>query len=290
VQTDANGLYQMRARYYNPEIKRFVNRDVLTGSIDNGLTMNRYAYVNGNPVSYIDPFGLSADGADWMRTAFSVGADATPFVGTVKGLQEIFTGVDLITGEQLSVSDRVATGFGTALSGLPFGKVVGKTVAKEAIDGGAWLIKQFKKKQTIDFVEDTTRLGGKLYKQKDLEMLAKYLERRGVTLKVGDEYLPLNKGGAFDGSTATLYLRSNPTEYEVWHELSHYIQYQAIGKEAYNQLPRTRGIIPMNDLSQFNAPEQFVYDMLSNSKRWNKINEEEQKHANWYIDNFGGIR
>ncbi|ANF95588.1 hypothetical protein AR543_05930 [Paenibacillus bovis] len=38
VQTDANGLYQMRARYYNPEIKRFVNRDVLTGSIDNGLT------------------------------------------------------------------------------------------------------------------------------------------------------------------------------------------------------------------------------------------------------------
>ncbi|WP_458120143.1 pre-toxin TG domain-containing protein [Paenibacillus sp. Z6-24] len=117
-----------------------MNRDVLTGSIDNGLTMNRYAYVNGNPVSYIDPFGLSADGADWTRTAFSVGADVTPFVGTVKGLQEVFTGVDLITGEQLSVSDRVATGFGTALSGLPFGKVVGKTVAKEAIDGGAWLI------------------------------------------------------------------------------------------------------------------------------------------------------
>ncbi|NGZ77920.1 RHS repeat-associated core domain-containing protein [Saccharibacillus alkalitolerans] len=60
VQTDANGLYQMRARYYNPEIKRFVNRDVLSGSIGSGLTMNRYAYVNGNPVSYIDPFGLSA--------------------------------------------------------------------------------------------------------------------------------------------------------------------------------------------------------------------------------------
>lgn len=32
--TDPNGLYQMRARYYNPEIKRFVNRDVLSGSID----------------------------------------------------------------------------------------------------------------------------------------------------------------------------------------------------------------------------------------------------------------
>lgn len=46
----------------------------------------------------------------------------------------------------------------------------------------------------------------------------------------------------------------------------------------------------MNDLTKFNAPEQFVYDMLSNPKRWEKLNKEEQKHANWYIDNFGGIR
>ncbi|MFD1886815.1 RHS repeat-associated core domain-containing protein, partial [Paenibacillus wenxiniae] len=61
VQTDPNGLYQMRSRYYNPEIRRFVNRDVVTGTIADGLTMNRYAYVNGNPVSYVDPFGLSAE-------------------------------------------------------------------------------------------------------------------------------------------------------------------------------------------------------------------------------------
>lgn len=27
--TDDNGLYYMRARYYNPEIKRFMSRDVL---------------------------------------------------------------------------------------------------------------------------------------------------------------------------------------------------------------------------------------------------------------------
>lgn len=52
VQTDANGLCQMRARYYNPEIKRFVNGDVLIGSIDNGLTMNRYAYVTDDRVPY----------------------------------------------------------------------------------------------------------------------------------------------------------------------------------------------------------------------------------------------
>ncbi|WP_246098331.1 RHS repeat-associated core domain-containing protein [Saccharibacillus brassicae] len=95
MQTDVNGLYQMRARYYNPAIKRFVNRDVLSGSLSDGLTMNRYAYVNGNPVSYIDPFGLSADGATWWETGLSFAADVTPFVGTLKGIQEVFSGVDL---------------------------------------------------------------------------------------------------------------------------------------------------------------------------------------------------
>jgi RHS repeat-associated protein len=140
VQTDPNGLYQMRARYYNPKIKRFVNRDVVTGSIGNGLTMNRYAYVNGNPVSYIDPFGLSADGADWLKQGGSFVADAIPFVGTAKGLQEVFTGVDLITGQQLSVTDRVAAGGGTLLSWLPGGKVAGKWAVKGTVEGGTWLV------------------------------------------------------------------------------------------------------------------------------------------------------
>ncbi|WP_135555998.1 polymorphic toxin-type HINT domain-containing protein [Paenibacillus cymbidii] len=62
VMTDNNGLYFMRARYYNPEIKRFINRDVVLGSIIGGQTLNRYAYVNGNPISYVDPFGLARDG------------------------------------------------------------------------------------------------------------------------------------------------------------------------------------------------------------------------------------
>jgi RHS repeat-associated protein len=58
VMTDDNGLYYMRARYYNPEIKRFVNQDTILGSVNNGQSLNRFAYVNGDPVSLIDPFGL----------------------------------------------------------------------------------------------------------------------------------------------------------------------------------------------------------------------------------------
>ena len=58
VMTDGNGLYYMRARYYNVDIKRFINQDVLVGTLERISSLNRFAYVEGNPISYLDPFGL----------------------------------------------------------------------------------------------------------------------------------------------------------------------------------------------------------------------------------------
>jgi len=63
VVTDSNGLYYMRARYYNVDIKRFINQDVVEGSIINSPSLNKYAYCQGNPVSLLDPFGLSPQSA-----------------------------------------------------------------------------------------------------------------------------------------------------------------------------------------------------------------------------------
>ena len=60
VVTDTNGLIYMRARYYSPELRRFVNADIIPGEISQAVTLNRYAYANGNPVSNVDPFGLAA--------------------------------------------------------------------------------------------------------------------------------------------------------------------------------------------------------------------------------------
>ena len=51
----------MRARYYSPELRRFINADIIAGEISNAITLNRYAYANGNPVSNVDPFGRVAD-------------------------------------------------------------------------------------------------------------------------------------------------------------------------------------------------------------------------------------
>ena len=58
VMTDVNGLYYMRARYYNVDIKRFINQDVLIGTLERISSLNRFAYVEGNPISFLDPFGL----------------------------------------------------------------------------------------------------------------------------------------------------------------------------------------------------------------------------------------
>ncbi len=60
VITDENGLYYMRARYYSPDLRRFVNADIVRGAISDGVTLNRYAYANCNPITNIDPLGLDA--------------------------------------------------------------------------------------------------------------------------------------------------------------------------------------------------------------------------------------
>ena len=58
----------MRARYYNPYLCRFLNPD--PAGFAGGL--NFYAYANGNPISYLDPFGLGAVGehasSSWLST------------------------------------------------------------------------------------------------------------------------------------------------------------------------------------------------------------------------------
>ena len=53
IQQDANGLLYMRARYYNPEIRRFINAD----PIGFAGGMNWYAYAGNNPIMYVDPSG-----------------------------------------------------------------------------------------------------------------------------------------------------------------------------------------------------------------------------------------
>ena len=89
VQSDDSGLYYMRARYYNAAIKRFINQDTVTGSIESSQSLNRYAYVEGNPVSYLDPFGLEKTFLDETHQIINdfrlwlVGIEGTLLVATI---------------------------------------------------------------------------------------------------------------------------------------------------------------------------------------------------------------
>ena len=75
VVTDNNSLIYMRARYYSPEMKRFINADIVAGKLSNAITLNRFAYANGNPVSFVDPFGLSAEREDTTEDEIQCGTD-----------------------------------------------------------------------------------------------------------------------------------------------------------------------------------------------------------------------
>jgi hypothetical protein len=184
-----------------------------------------------------------------------------------------------LTGDaQAQAAAYTAYQIGAADGYLPFADVfaAGKILAgrrfslttctiTDALDGVGWL-------------------GGKLYGEQRLKALASYLDRRGVHVVIGDEYLPRGKAAGFqilpDGQPQFT-LGTNPTEYQVWHELSHYLHYRQIGLEAYRALPRSRA---------WHAAEQFVFDMLERPGRWNRLNFEEQQHAIDYIERIGGFR
>ncbi len=65
VQTDRNGLVNMRARYYNPTTQTFINPDPLGF----GGGMNWYQYAAGNPLTNIDATGLCSSN---IRSSFDV--------------------------------------------------------------------------------------------------------------------------------------------------------------------------------------------------------------------------
>ncbi|MBN1381570.1 MAG: PKD domain-containing protein [Deltaproteobacteria bacterium] len=60
VLTDENGLQHMQARYYDPDIRRFMTEDPL----GTAAGANVYAYVGGDPVNRIDPKGLADEESD----------------------------------------------------------------------------------------------------------------------------------------------------------------------------------------------------------------------------------
>jgi RHS repeat-associated protein len=61
------GLDYASARHYSGQLGRFMVPDPLgigAASLTNPQTLNQYAYVNGNPMNFVDPSGLDGECAD----------------------------------------------------------------------------------------------------------------------------------------------------------------------------------------------------------------------------------
>ena len=112
VVTDKNGLIYMRARYYSPAMRRFINADIIHGQISDSTSLNRYSYVNGNPVSFVDPFGLAAEDRggtiSWKKWLIEL-ENRTKF--TLKQAYRIFT------SPFKAINAEVGVGVGIGISG-----------------------------------------------------------------------------------------------------------------------------------------------------------------------------
>ncbi len=67
-----SGLYYAQARYYQPELGRFISEDPFKAYLAEPLTQNAYINCGNNPLLYFDPLGLFVVG---------VGADAVLVFG-----------------------------------------------------------------------------------------------------------------------------------------------------------------------------------------------------------------
>jgi len=124
IQQEANGLLHMRARYYSPELERFVSSD--PARFDGGL--NWYAYANNSPLLFIDPtglfFGTPLTFSEFVGAAVSGAAHGAAVFG--KGLA-----IGIATGAV------VAGGAAAAVAvGVPTAVVTGALFTGAVIGGG----------------------------------------------------------------------------------------------------------------------------------------------------------
>lgn len=113
VMAEDDGLYFMRARFYEPQTGRFIGKDSLEGTLQQPMSLYRYNYANDNPTVYVDPEGESV-------LALSVAYIALK--GVASGAIAVYNGNDFMPafiGGVVSGATDVAA-LAVTLSGLPY--------------------------------------------------------------------------------------------------------------------------------------------------------------------------
>jgi RHS repeat-associated protein len=122
------GQYYLRARYYDPYIGRFSNRDPACGALKYPMTLNVYLYALNNPINRIDPTGrFSMLGPKKKAESFSQlmsfrGATITAVVNSTASMWEM---ADALLATQNSIATVVLDSMGSHSVGWEFGFLLG---------------------------------------------------------------------------------------------------------------------------------------------------------------------
>jgi len=97
---EESGLYYYNARYYDPELGRFIQADTLIPDISNPQSYNRYSYCVNDPLTYNDTSGHYEELGD-------VKVLASGYVAEGSGVVQQFAG-QTVVGGQLNWAERSA--------------------------------------------------------------------------------------------------------------------------------------------------------------------------------------
>ncbi|MEU4446911.1 DNRLRE domain-containing protein [Actinosynnema sp. NPDC050801] len=128
----ATGDYDMGARDYDPQLNRFLTRDMYNGALadlslgTDPFTMNRYAFAGGNPIS-----GIEIDGHLFGMSFSDIGHLALDVVGLVPVVGEV---ADLANAAWYAAEGDYLNAALSAASAIPFAGYAA-TGAKLAIKG-----------------------------------------------------------------------------------------------------------------------------------------------------------
>ena len=132
--TDENGLVFLKTRFYNPEIMRFMNRDTVAGSITDTKSLNRFAYVEGNPLTNIDPNGQAAT---WLKNhAVDIAYYGLMAANFIPGLNVVTSlgmmAIDLAKGDYTSLA---MDSLGILIPGAAVGLKLSYDGVRAVVDG-----------------------------------------------------------------------------------------------------------------------------------------------------------
>lgn len=140
---DSTGLYYYGARYYDPEIGRFITADTIVQHPNDPQDLNRYAYCRNNPIKYVDPTGhgwfSKIIGAIAAVFAFIVTGGPAGNPASVTTAMAVFSSLDAsISSYQAGASIGRAIGIGAACgTAASLGGYLGGMFSN-AIGGGAF--------------------------------------------------------------------------------------------------------------------------------------------------------